>query len=127
MEWINDFAGLLTVIGGVTSVFLTFIFTLRYSKKKAVSSVKKDIQLNTAEGNMAESTFIDRMIERGEMLAEKIYKEQIKKQEAETQMMKYKAAFNHLFIACEESCDDSKACKEKLNQVMKNFRLDENG
>lgn len=125
MGWINDFTGLLTIGGGIISVFLTFIFTLRYSKKKAVSSVKKDIQLNTVEGNTAEAAFIDRMIERGELLAEKIYVEQLKKQEAEAKMMDYKLAFKHLYVACEDSCSDPDACRNKLDEVMKNFNLND--
>ena len=125
MENIGLILGFLTI--GITSgsIIMWLLFP-KLSKGRQESELKKDTKINDAEGNEAEINFLDKMIARGEDLANKIYDEQIKKKEAEALSMTFKAAFRHLYTTCAEHCEQVELCKTRLDEVLKKFNISVN-
>lgn len=126
LEEINGWYILIsTALVGLGSL-ISWFGMRKYQKiknKALISENKKDIKVNSIAGDEALLIQLNDLLNRIAVMSNSIHTLQIEMNNFKEREISYKSAFKRLLIACNELCDESELCQERIKNVLEDLDI----
>lgn len=122
-ENINGWYSLIALIFGGIGSLITWFSMRRLVKKKLISEYRRDEKVNNVEGDSKLIEQLDTLLTKVAEMSEAMLEIQVELNVMKNKELSYKSAFHRLNLLCDEICEKSEFCKEKIRTILEDLNL----
>lgn len=123
IENINGWYSLIALVCGGIGSLITWFSMRRFVKKKLISEYRRDEKVNNVEGDEKLVGQLDILLNKVAEMSEAMLEIQVELNFMKNKELSYKSAFHRLNLLCDEICEKSEFCKEKIRVILQDLNL----